>query len=169
MAFASLFRKAPRLKPVPLYMALVDLARDPWFYTDGAVPDTTDGRYDMMSLMVSLALLRLERDGDAHRAFGQALLETFVADMDESMREAGVGDLGVGRQVRYMAEGFVGRYGAYKAAKASDDWAGALGRNLYRDVAAPPEAMLARLAALRQRFDQTDDTALLAGQIGAVA
>jgi cytochrome b pre-mRNA-processing protein 3 len=85
------------------------------------------------------------------------------------MREAGVGDLGVGRQVRRMAEGFVGRYGAYKAAQATGDWATALGRNLYRDAQAAPVALLARLEQLRLRLDQSTDAALLAGCIGEIS
>ncbi len=168
MALADLFKKDNKLKPVPLYMALVNIARDPWFYTATAVPDTIDGRYDMMSLMISLALLRLERDGDVHRAFGQALMETFVADIDESMRESGVGDLGVGKHVRRMAEGFVGRYGAYKAADASGNWGDAIARNLFRDQQQAPETLLERLKHIQRQLDETSDEALLAGRIGGL-
>ncbi len=168
MALANLFRKAKALRPVPLYMALVGWARAPWFYTHGGVPDTIDGRYDMMSLMISLVLLRLERDGESHRAFGQALIETFIADMDESLRESGVGDLGVGKHVRRMAEGFVGRYGAFRAAAATGAWEAALQRNLYRGTSGDLPVMLTKLEALQQRLAVCDDPALLAGDIGAL-
>jgi cytochrome b pre-mRNA-processing protein 3 len=159
-----LFRKAKAPQPVPLYMALVGWARQPWFYTEAAVPDSLDGRFDMMALMISLALLRLERDGEAHRAFGQALLETFITDMDETMREAGAGDLGVGKHVKRMAEAFVGRYGAYRAAEASGNWTQALERNLYRGAAVPP-AMVRKVADVQARLAALDDEAVLAGHI----
>jgi cytochrome b pre-mRNA-processing protein 3 len=165
---SRLFRKPANINPVPLYMALIAWARDPWFFTAGQVPDTLDGRYDMMALMVSLALRRLERDGEAHRAFGAALMETFVADMDESMREVGVGDLGVGKHVRRMAEGFVGRYGAYRAAESEADWQAALGRNLYRDVVAVPPALLLRIAALQEQLNSLHDDDIIAGHIGTL-
>ncbi len=166
MALANLFKRAKPVTPVPLYMGLVRLGRTPWFYTHGAVPDTIDGRFDMMTLMVSLLLLRLERDGEAHRDFGTALIETFVADMDESLRESGVGDLGVGKHVRKMAEAFVGRYGAYRAAAASGDWLPELARNIYRGDDAPVAALAAKVAQLRARLDGLPDADIIAGRIG---
>ncbi len=166
MALANLFKRATPVAPVPLYMGLVGWARTPWFYTDGGVSDSIDGRFDMMTLMVSLSLLRLERDGEAHRDFGTALIETFVADMDESLRESGVGDLGVGKQVRKMAEAFVGRYGAYRAAAASGDWLPELARNIYRGGDGPVAVLAAKVEALRARLDGLSDTDIIAGHLG---
>jgi cytochrome b pre-mRNA-processing protein 3 len=169
MALANLFRKAKPPQPVPLYMALVGWARQPWFYTDGGVPDSLDGRFDMMTLMVSLALLRLERDGESHRAFGTALMETFVADMDESMRDSGVGDLGVGKHVRKMMEAFVGRYGAYRSAAASGDWQAELARNVFRGQSGSIAALVAKVARLRERLAGLTDAEILAGHLGELA
>jgi cytochrome b pre-mRNA-processing protein 3 len=169
MALAGLFRKAKPLSPAPLYMALVGWARTPWFYTDCAVADSVDGRFDMMTLVVSLALLRLERDGEAHRDFGTALIETYVADMDESLRESGVGDLGVGKQVRKMAEAFVGRYGAYRAAAASGEWQAELARNVYRGADAPVAALAAKVAQMQARLNLLTDADIVAGNLGDFA
>jgi cytochrome b pre-mRNA-processing protein 3 len=168
MALASLFRKTKPPSPVPLYMALVGWARTPWFYTDGAVADNVDGRFDMMTLVVSLALLRLERDGEAHRDFGTALIETFVTDMDESLRESGVGDLGVGKHVRKMAEAFVGRYGAYRAAAAHGDWQAELARNIYRGVDAPVASLAAKVKQMRAKLHILADADILAGHLGGL-
>jgi cytochrome b pre-mRNA-processing protein 3 len=166
MALARLFGKAKPVTPVPLYMAAVGWARTPWFYTQGAVPDSMDGRFDMMTLVVSLLLLRLERDGEVHRDFGTALIETFVADMDESLRESGVGDLGVGKHVRKMAEAFIGRYGAYRAAAVTGDWVPELARNIYRGVEAPVAALAAKVGHLRARLDSLPDADIITGHIG---
>jgi cytochrome b pre-mRNA-processing protein 3 len=166
MALASLFRQKKTSSPVPLYMALVGWARQPWFFTQGGVPDSLDGRFDMMTLMVSLALLRLERDGDAHRDFGTALMETFVADIDESMRESGVGDLGVGKHVRKMMEAFVGRYGAYRAAASLGDWQAELARNVFRGQDGPVDALATKVAQLQARLAALADADILAGRLG---
>jgi cytochrome b pre-mRNA-processing protein 3 len=166
MALANLFKKSKPPSPVPLYMALVAWARTPWFYTSGAVADSIDGRFDMMTLVVSLALLRLERDGETYRDYGTALIETFVTDMDESLRESGVGDLGVGKHVRKMAEAFIGRYGAYRAAAASGDWQAELARNVYRGAEAPVAALAAKVEQMRLQLHTLADADILAGHLG---
>lgn len=129
-----------RARPAePLYNACVLLARDPVLFRDGGVPDTLDGRFDALALVVSLTMLRLEAADDleppARAGWQTALVERLVDDMDRSLREIGVGDMNVGKQVRSMAAAFSGRHLAYRAAlDAADDAVlhEALGRNLYR-------------------------------------
>src|SRR5271156_4707651 len=77
------------------YLAIVAQSRDPVFYTDWHVPDTLDGRFDVIVLHMFLALTAHEKDAE----FCRALSEFFFADMDRSLREMGVGDTGVGKRV----------------------------------------------------------------------
>jgi len=96
-----------------VYEAIVAAARHPALYTGMAVADTVDGRYDMISLHAFLVLDRLKGTGPAFR---QALVDEFFRDMDRSLREMGVSDVGVGKKVRKMAEVFYGRVTAYDRA-----------------------------------------------------
>ena len=117
-----------------LYGVIVAQARAPDFYADYGVPDTIEGRFDMVVLHVYLVFRRLALAGAVARAQGQEVFDLFIEDMDASMRELGVGDLSVPRKVRAMAEGYFGRAGVYDAAlrDADDDkLAAALLRNVY--------------------------------------
>jgi cytochrome b pre-mRNA-processing protein 3 len=133
-----------------IYKAAVARARDPIFYARYAVPDSLDGRFDMISLHVFLVLHRLKQEDDRTKALAQKLFDTMFADMDESLRELGVGDLAVGRRVKTMAQALYGRIAAYQAALDSDDdgdLAAALRRNLYRGDITPPATAVAAVAA----------------------
>jgi cytochrome b pre-mRNA-processing protein 3 len=124
----------PRANIRRLYGAIVAQARVPEFYTDYGVPDTVEGRFDMVVLHVYLVFRRLAEAGEAARARGQQMFDLFIEDMDASMRELGVGDLSVPRKMRAMAEGYYGRTSVYDAAllDGSDDkLAAALLRNVY--------------------------------------
>lgn len=123
-----------------LYAAALAQARAPGFYRAG-VPDTVDGRFDLLMLHVFLLVRRLRRDGAAGAALSQALFDAAFDDMDRALREMGVGDLGVPKRIEAMARAFYGRAAAYDAAlDAEDDTAlrRALGRNLVGAETAPP-------------------------------
>ncbi len=96
----------------PIYSAIVTAARQPHFYAEWGVPDTVDGRFDMIVLHLFLVLDRL-RTEKAYEEVSQDLTDTFYQDMDRSLREMGVGDLSVGKKVRKMAEACYGRLMAY--------------------------------------------------------
>ncbi|CAA7617839.1 ubiquinol-cytochrome C chaperone family protein [Magnetospirillum sp. UT-4] len=161
-----------------LYRALVDQARDSWFYEHYGVPDTLEGRYDMIVLHAYLLLGRLGRCGpdaaDQAKALSQATFDIMFADMDQNLREMGVTDLAVGRRVRRLAEAFYGRVDAYdKAVDAGGaDLAAALRRNLYQAVE-PDADQLRRMAeyVLGQRTALAGqaDAALLAGTVAFAA
>lgn len=135
---SRLFRRAPPVADAfPLYAAAVAQARQPVFYARLGVPDTVDGRFELVSLHVFLILQRLKAAAEA-APFAQAVFDTMFADMDRNLREMGVGDLSVGKKVKAMAQGLYGRIAAYEAGLA-DGEAGlhaALRRNLYGTVAA---------------------------------
>ncbi|MEJ0067455.1 MAG: ubiquinol-cytochrome C chaperone family protein [Pseudomonadota bacterium] len=102
-----------------LYAQLIEQARTPAFYGALGVPDSLDGRYEMIALHAFIALRRLRRDGGATETFAQALFDAMFADMDRSLREIGVSDLSVGKRVKEMARGLYGRIAAYEAGIAA--------------------------------------------------
>jgi cytochrome b pre-mRNA-processing protein 3 len=109
-------RTANRRKASELYGAVVALARTPALYADMGVADTPEGRYEVLVLHLFLVMerLRAERDGGAEAS--QALVETFVIDMDDNMREMGVGDLTVPKKVKKAAAAFYDRAEVYRQA-----------------------------------------------------
>ena len=135
-----------------LYAAIVAAARRPAWYRDGGVPDTMDGRFDMVAAVTAIALIRLERDGAAGNAAATRLTEAFVDDMDGQLREAGVGDVVVGKHIGKMVSALGGRLTAYRAALAGDGDAfeTALVRNLYRGQDPGADAVAFTAAGLRR-------------------
>lgn len=125
-----------------IYASLVKQARQPAFYLSCGVPDTPDGRFDMILLHAVLVLRRLKRDHDKTAVLSQAVFDLMFADMDQNLREMGIGDLGVGKRVKAMAKAFYGRAQAYEDGLEEEAGADilnqALRRNLYRKTS--PEA-----------------------------
>jgi cytochrome b pre-mRNA-processing protein 3 len=169
----KLFRRAAPPEPPMsvLWAAIVAEARDPRWYLGHQVPDTVDGRFDMVALVAILVLLRLEEEGLAQESVW--LTERFVEDMDGSLREMGVGDLVVGKHVGNMVGALGGRLGAYRAAlepgAGEDALAVALHRNIFRgrpDMApAELEPMAGAVRVLRDRIAAVPKGALLEGQL----
>ncbi|MCU0839341.1 MAG: ubiquinol-cytochrome C chaperone family protein [Rhodospirillales bacterium] len=125
-----------------LYRAIVVQSRRHGFYEHLAVPDTPDGRFDVLMVHAALVLRRLRRDHAATETTAQALFDLMFDDMDENLREMGVGDLAVGKRVKGMAQALYGRLAAYGEALDAGDRRGladALVRNVYR--AGVPAAM----------------------------
>jgi cytochrome b pre-mRNA-processing protein 3 len=145
---SRLFRRTPRDHSITsLYGTIVAQARAPAFYQIYGVPDTVNGRLEMIMLHAVLVLRRLEGGAAPGRALGQGLFDHFCRDMDASMREMGVGDLAVPRKMRRIGEAFYGRQAAYREALAAPDespLAAALQRNVFAGASEPASA--ARLA-----------------------
>jgi cytochrome b pre-mRNA-processing protein 3 len=139
-----LFTRKPNSTAV-LYDAIVAAARQPHFYENGGVPDTLDGRFDLIVLHLFLVLERMEGETAGSR---QKLIDYFFLDMDRSLREIGVGDLSVGKKVRKMAEAFYGRITTYTRAMERDEAAliEALQRNVFAGESNPAALGLARWA-----------------------
>ena len=127
------------------YVSIVKQARRPELYASGGAPDNFDGRFDMMAMHVHLVLRRLRALGMGRSDVGQDLFDLFFKDMDQAMRESGVGDMGVGKKVQKMVEAFYGRAAAYDEVldAGAGDMAGGLydilSRNLYPDAAISPQ------------------------------
>ncbi len=136
LRLSSLFRRGDSEPAATmLYSAAVIQARRPEFYACWGVADNVDGRFDMVALHAFLLLRRLRAGGEPARRLSQSVFDIMFADMDQNLRELGVGDMGVGKRIRRMAEAFYGRLSAYDAGLDSSDPAvleSALTRNLWR-------------------------------------
>ncbi len=164
MILKRLFTRSPAPER-RCYEAIVAAARHPAFYAQWSVPDTLDGRFDMVALHTFLVLDRLK---GAQSGFRQALVDEFFRDMDRSLRELGVGDLSVGKKVRKMAEAFYGRVAAYDAALAAGgaELVDAVARNLFPD---DPEAARPAGASRLADYMQQQRRHLAAQEAGAIA
>lgn len=131
---AFLKKKNPHSDPARrAYARLLERVRAPVFYATYGVPDSFDGRFDLLVLHVFMVINRLAREGEGAQAFNQALFDVMFADMDQTLREMGIGDMGVPKHQRRMMKGFNGRMHAYNEALAQGEgaFAVALRRNLY--------------------------------------
>jgi len=134
MKFFLFPRKQRERNIAALYGAIVAQARHPSFYTAYGVPDTVNGRFDMIVLHLALLLNRIGTESAPVRVIGQNVFDLFCNDMDDHLREIGVGDLAVPGKMRRVAEAFYGRHAAYCAAIAVDDTQAleaALARNVF--------------------------------------
>ncbi|HEX8124322.1 MAG TPA: ubiquinol-cytochrome C chaperone family protein [Allosphingosinicella sp.] len=131
------------------------------------MPDTLEGRFDMLATMVALALIRLEAEGDRAKAESVALTEIFIDDMDGTLRQIGIGDFVVGKHVGKLVGALGGRLGALREALAGQaPLEAAVRRNVFRDSAVPDSALDwvgARLRGLHDRLAATALEPLLAG------
>ena len=150
MGLLALFRRKPHERTgFELYGAAVAAARDPWFFDSLGVPDTLDGRFDLVGLHVALLIRRLRTDPDKRGAtLAQAVFDAMFADMDINLREMGASDMSIGKRVKRMWEAFHGRARAYEAALDDAGHAaleGVLARNIWNGQA--PDGAAALLAA----------------------
>lgn len=154
-----------------LYGMIVAQARLPAFYQVYGVPDTVDGRFELILLHLYLFLRHADRDpGD--RELGQQVFDLFCRDMDRNLREMGISDLKVPKEMQRMGEAFYGRASAYQAALATGDAdvvAKAIARNVYGSERTEPEAAV-RLGAYMMNalaeLSRQDRDSIQRGKIG---
>ncbi len=169
--FGSLFKPPAEAAEAVIYRQIVGMARRPIFYTDFSVPDSVDGRFDMVALIAALVFRRLSGIKPLGPKLAQKIFDLMFADMAHNLREIGLGDDGVTRQIQGMAQGFYGRAKAYDSAlvQADDqDLVEALGRNLFRGH--PPDRLillnLAKyLREIVMHLDGLPDQSLIQGQL----
>jgi cytochrome b pre-mRNA-processing protein 3 len=157
-------RRQRRMLADRLYAKAVAGARQPPFYSHLQVPDSVDGRFDLLVLHVFLLLHRLRDDGPGSQLLAQSLFDLMFADMDRSLREMGVSDMSVGKRIKEMARAFYGRIEAYDAGLGDPTLLRqALSRNLYRGGLVA-EVSLAALA----NYVQTQVTSLAAQDLAVL-
>lgn len=166
----GLFRRRPRDAEHKIYCEIVAQARQPIFYTQFLVPDTIDGRFDLIVAHAVLVFRRLQGEGREVSDFSQRVFDLFFEDMDASLREMGVADQRVPKKVRVMGEAFYGRADAYMPALNSgnaEDLARALGRNIFTDNPEPIAQMRLGhyMIAASRHLDGLETSALMSGAI----
>lgn len=161
----SLFARKPDSRSAlrPLYDAIIAIGRDPSWYQAG-VPDTIDGRFEVITAVMSHVLLRLEREETA-RQQSACLTEIFIDDMDAQLRQSGVGDLMVGKHIGKMMAALGGRLGAYRNASNATQRTQVLARNLGLDDATSVAAAGAQLQNLSEALAVTSSAAIIAGAL----
>lgn len=133
------FKKPHEETAFSLYGEIVAQARQPYFYRDLKVSDTVEGRYDMIIIHAFLLFHRLKNESEDARQLSQTVFDTMFKDLDQSLREMGVGDMGVGPRIKKMASAFYGRIKAYDEAleKAENkDLEQAIARNIFNETGA---------------------------------
>lgn len=160
MKFVHLFRRRDSAASA-LYGQIVAQARQPNFYLAG-VPDTVQGRYEMIALHIFLVLHRLKREGGHGARLAQDLFDLMFQDMDRNLRELGTGDLAVGKRIKALAKGLYGRIAAYQKGLAPDGGdhrlEQALDRNVFSESESSPEVLTGLAGYLRREAES------LAGQ-----
>lgn len=162
----------PRLTPAQergaaLFAAASTEARRPHWFVEGAVPDTIDGRFAMLTTIIALISVRLERGGEDARVASVALTERFVEAMDAEHRQLGLGDPGLGKTVRKLVGALAGRIAVWRdSVDQPDEWTAATERSVYRGAPAGPDATahVARsLGEFWAAIGRADDPALAEG------
>lgn len=156
MLLKSIFgRSKPNDAIHDIYRIIVAQARQPHFYTEFGVPDSVDGRFEMVTLHAFLVLRQLKGGNESGSDVGQALFDVMFEDMDLSLREMGAGDMGVGKRVKAMVQAFYGRIASYEEGLAADSGIleTALNRNVFATVE-PDDEHTRRLAQYVREQDR---------------
>ena len=150
-----------------LYAAIVAEVRKPIWYRDAGVPDTLDGRFAVLTSLLALADIRLERGGSEAQELGPRLAEAYIADMDAQMRQAGFGDPSLGKQVRMMVGSLASKVDRWRlAVEAIEPWDTIARASLYGD--SQPAGAEAGVEATRdwwRRLQQAEDSEVIEGRI----
>ncbi len=153
-----------------LYEQIVAAARQPEYYSGIGVPDTPIGRFEMVSLHMFLFLHRMRGETGAATELSQQLTDMFFEDVDHSLRELGIGDMGVPKRMKKLARMFYGRTSSYGAALDDSD-SGALAAALARNIC--PEdtdwsgaaALARRVETINEHLNKADIDGILKGRI----
>lgn len=172
LEMAILFGRNPLRDAAELaYRRVVEQARQPRFFAELGVPDTVDGRFELILLHAFLYLRRLQVEQPRAADLGQRFCDAMFADFDRSLREMGTGDLSVGREVKRMAQAFYGRIDAYERGLVQGDAVleSALARNLFGTMSAAKPACVGAMAWYLRReaanLDKQPASELLAGEV----
>lgn len=160
-------QKDPRDEVRPLWHKVVELARDPSWYSNSGVADTVAGRFDMITAVLSVVVVRLE--ASAHHNQSALLCELFVEDMDGQLREFGINDVVVGKHVGRLMSSLGGRLGAYRPALAdieTEKLKAAVERNVTFTEDGSPLSVAGKLQTLHNHLAGVGDEALIAAQFG---
>ncbi len=111
--FSSLFRRSKPSTATRLYAAVVARSRHPALFGPNAMPDSFDGRFELLAMHLYLLHARLRDEGQAGKQLSQEVFDAFIDDMDAALREAAVGDQAVPKRINKMTRVYYGRAGVY--------------------------------------------------------
>lgn len=160
----------PREAVRPLWHRVVELARDPAWYATCKVADQVDGRFDMITAVLSTVVVRMEAAGKY--AESALLCEFFVEDMDGQLREFGINDVVVGKHIGRLMSVLGGRLGAYRPPLVDGDLTrleAAVERNVSFADGGSAACVAARLQQLHDHLASLDGETLVAGDFGIEA
>jgi cytochrome b pre-mRNA-processing protein 3 len=159
------FVRRNRLAPIErLHVSISALARDPVLFTRHGVADSFEGRFELLALHFALVLRRLAKLPAPAADVAQDLTDLTFLRLDQSLREIGIGDVGVPRRMKTLARAFYGRANAYHAAWDSSDPARlveALRRNIFAGGEGDAEGLALRIANIERRLEALDLNAIL--------
>lgn len=146
----------------PVWQRVVDIARAPGWYASLGVADSKEGRFDMVTLVLAVVLMRMEREQALAESTAR-LTELFIADMDGQLRQSGIGDPTVGKHVRKLITSLGGRLGALREALPQGQSAlvPVVERNVTTVPGSDPAALASAVLALHDVVQQTSTDALL--------
>jgi len=154
-----------------IYAVIVAQARHPGFYEKAGVPDSVDGRFELLILHAFLYFYRLKGEDNKARSMGQMVFDTMFSDLDHNLREMGVGDMSIGKKVRKMSSAFYGRTSAYDDglevyASQPEVLAAAVNRNMFADGGGDQSAVeiAAYMQACVENFRAQETSSLLEGR-----
>jgi cytochrome b pre-mRNA-processing protein 3 len=144
-----------------LYRLAVEQARDPRWFVEGEIPDTVNGRFAVLATVIALTTVRLEREGEVGQEATVALTESLVESLDVELREMGLGDPTLGKQVRKLVGAVSGRVERWSALVEGDQpWSDEVRRNLYLEEEARDDAVRYSESALRTLWKRLADSTL---------
>ena len=153
------------------YAKITEAARSPVFYESMDVPDTVMGRFEMISVHLLLYLRRTGAAGPAANGIAQEVVDAFFEDVDHSIRELGIGDMGVPKRMKKLARMFYGRIKSYGQALGegnTDELAQALRRNIHPDqpeTAPKMHALADWMMRTTRELEDTQEDVLARGQL----
>ena len=151
--FARLTGEPKRGQPL-FGLAAAEASRPRWF-VEGGVPDTVNGRFAVLATVIALVTVRLERGGEEGGRASVALAERLVESLDVEIREMGVGDPALGKQVRGLMGALAGRVERWRPLLDSGEhWTDEVKRSLYLGDGVAADALAASESELRDLWQR---------------
>lgn len=119
---ARFFKKIPsyeKKQAISLYEWAVEKSRSPFFYLSLDIPDTPEGRFEILTIHLFLILHKLKKENHKDTStISQYICDMVVADLDHCLRDLRFSDLKISQSFKKMIQGFYGRLVSYDDALA---------------------------------------------------